>query len=129
MNGLMAVCWAKFLFLERVTVATDGVLRKFLHRRNLWVVHVLLDEVTERKQSEMSPKKMKLYKRLPGTDAHKVPATLGFLTPVTHHDHCEGELLCDRDQCVADVVALSLSLLQCMQRSSPIVSSDISKKL
>ena len=62
----------------------------------------------EGKQSELSPKKLELYKRLPGTNAHKVLATVNSLTPVTYHGLCEGELLCDCDRRVSDV---GLSLL------------------
>ena len=115
----MAVCWAELSSRECATVATDGALDKFLHRRNLWVVHVLLDEVMEGKQSELSPKKLDLYRRLSGTNAQKVLATVNSLTPVTHHGLCEGELLCDLDGRVA-VVGLSLFLLPWMQRSSPL---------
>ena len=39
-------------------------LDKLLYRRNLRVVHVLLDEAMEGAQPEMSPKRLELFKRL-----------------------------------------------------------------
>ena len=75
----------------------------------------------EGKQSELSPKKLDLYRRLSGTNAQKVLDTVNSLTHVTHHGLCEGELLCDLDGRIADVgLSLSLFLLPWMQRSSPL---------
>ena len=69
----------------------------FLHRRNLWVVHVLLDEVIGGKQPEMSLKKLEMSMRLPVTDAHKVPAT-SFI------------VACVRGNCYATVTDVSQML-------------------